>query len=286
MNITKMIDSIADQAHIPETDEDFIADDGLLYCGKCFTPKQYRVQLPMMGVDKVVPILCSCEKERRDKEDAERKRREEIEHIRRMKGTCIHDKGLLECTFDHDDGSVPQIISAKRYVDTWPKRKAQNDGLLLWGGVGTGKTFFAACIANALIEQGVSVLMTNFAKILNKLSGLYSDEKNDFIADMMRYSLLIIDDFGIERSTEFALEQVYNIIDERYKAKMPLIITTNLSITTLENPVDTAHQRIYDRVLAMCIPVSFQGNNHRKQERKKKFENGEELFREEGEDNE
>lgn len=50
MDIANMIDSIADQAHIPETDEDFIADDGLLYCGKCFTPKQYRVQLPMIHI--------------------------------------------------------------------------------------------------------------------------------------------------------------------------------------------------------------------------------------------
>lgn len=286
MNVSNLIDSIADQLDLPVSDEDFIGDDDLLYCGKCFTAKQYRIHMPMMGEDKIVPVLCSCEQEKRDREEAERKRREEIDRVRRMKGTCIHDKALLEYTFDRDDGSVPQLSGAKRYVDSWPVRKKQNDGLLLWGGVGTGKTFYAACIANALIEQGVSVLMTNFAKILNKLSGLYSDDKNAFIADLMRYSLLIIDDFGIERSTEFALEQVYNIIDERYKARLPLIITTNLSITTLENPVDTAHQRIYDRVLAMCIPISFQGNNHRKQERKLKYENGKDLFPEEGEPNE
>ena len=59
--------------------------------------------------------------------------------------------------------------------------------------------------------------MTNFSKILNKLSGLYSDEKNAFISNLMKYSLLVIDDFGIERNTEYAIEQVFNIIDERYK---------------------------------------------------------------------
>lgn len=145
-----------------------------------------------------------------------------------MKSSGIHDRALLESCFENDDGSTPQIALAKEYVESWQERKASNDGLLLWGNVGTGKTYFAACIANALIEQGVPVLMTNFSKILNQLSGLYADEKNEFISSMMRYQLLVIDDFGIERNTEYALEQVYNVIDERYKTNLPLIVTTNL----------------------------------------------------------
>jgi DNA replication protein DnaC len=225
--------------------------------------------------------MCQCETEKNRKEEEERKQREEREQVQRMKGACIHDRGLLECTFENDDGSLDQIKSAYRYVKTWPERYRNNDGLLLWGDVGTGKTFYAACIANALIEQGVSVLMTNFAKILNRLSGLYSDDKNKFVANMMKYSLLIIDDLGIERSTEFALEQVYNIIDERYKCRMPLIITTNLSLASMKNPMDTAHKRIYDRVLAMCVPVKFCGENHRRKDSETKIKSCRNLFIEE-----
>ena len=58
---------------------------------------------------------------------------------------------------------------AKRYVEQWKKVKAENLGLLLWGDVGTGKSFVAACIANALLDQGIPVLMTNFSKILNQM---------------------------------------------------------------------------------------------------------------------
>lgn len=83
---------------------------------------------------------------------------------------------------------------------------------------------------------------------------------------LMRYSLLIIDDLGIERNTEYAKEQVYNIIDERYKAKLPLIVTTNLTLDELKDSKELAYRRIYDRVLSMCVPVSFQGESHRKQE--------------------
>lgn len=277
MNVIASLELIAAQAEKNADQsfhDDYLGQDGLLYCGKCHTRKQHKIYSPLHKQEIIVHVLCQCEKEHREKEEAERALREKQDQIRRMKGTCIHDRALLEYTFDKDDGTLPQLAKAKKYVETWPDRKANNDGLLLWGGVGTGKTFFAACIANALIEEGVSVLMTNFSKILNKLSGLYSDDKNEFIASMMRYSLLIIDDFGIERSTDYALEQVFNIIDERYKAMLPLIITTNLSIATLKDPEDTAHERIYDRVLSMCVPVSFQGNNHRLAETEQKLARG------------
>lgn len=255
---------------------DYIGEDGLMYCGKCHTKKQGRYEF--MGRTFTANVLCECAMEALEKEEAERRRIERIQEIERMRATCIQDRGLMECTFAKDDGSLPQIASAKKYVETWEIRKAENDGLLLWGDVGCGKTFYAACIANALIDRGVSVLMTNFSKILNSLSGMYSDDRNEFIASLMRYSLLIIDDLGIERNTEYALEQVYNVIDERYKSRKPLIVTTNLSLSTLKNPEDTAHKRIYDRVLAMCVPVKFVGTNHRTQDAAMKLRACKDLF--------
>lgn len=276
MDTADVLKNISDTVWQESEDGDYKGQDDLLYCGKCHTRKEARY----MFMNKVmkVHVLCACESEKRRIEEEERKIREAKEQIARMKATCIQDRGLIECTFANDDGSLPQIASAKRYVETWQERKANNDGLLLWGDVGTGKTFYAACIANALIEQGASVLMTNFSKILNKLTGLYSDDRNEFIASMMQYTLLIIDDFGIERNTEYALEQVYNIIDERYKSKLPLIVTTNLSISTLKNPEDTAHKRIYDRVLAMCVPVKFVGANHRAKDAEAKIKSCKGIF--------
>ena len=94
----------------------------------------------------------------------------------------------------------------------------------------------------------------------------------------MRYSLLIIDDFGAERSTDYAMEQVFYVIDERYKTNLPLIVTTNLSLDDLDNPKDQAHQRIYDRLLAMCTPVRFQGPSHRMKDRNRKYKECREIF--------
>ncbi len=67
-------------------------------------------------------------------------------------------------------------------------------GLLLWGGVGTGKSFMAGCIANALMEQEVAVCMTNFARIMNELNNAFAG-RNEVVDRLCGYPLLVIDDF-------------------------------------------------------------------------------------------
>ena len=105
--------------------------------------------------------------------------------------------------------------------------------------------------------------MTNFSRILNTLTGMYSDDRSQFIDSFNKYSLLIIDDLGIERSSEFALEQVFNVIDSRYRSKKPLIVTTNLTLDELKHSKDLARARIYDRVLERCVPLKINNQNIR-----------------------
>jgi DNA replication protein DnaC len=155
------------------------------------------------------------------------------------------------------------MTKAHRYVERWAEMWETSTGLLLWGGVGTGKSFFAGCIANALLDQGVPVLMTNFARILNTLTGMYSQDRNDFIDNLNKYSLLILDDLGMERNSEFALEQVFSVIDSRYRSKKPMIVTTNLTLDELKHPADLAHERVYDRVLERCVPLKISNRNIR-----------------------
>ena len=122
------------------------------------------------------------------------------------------------------------------------------------------------------------VLMTNFARILNTLTGMYSDDRNRFIESFNQYSLLIIDDLGVERSSEFALEQVFNVIDSRYRSKKPLIVTTNLTLTELNTPTDMAHRRIYDRILERCVPIRINNRNIRQDNASKNLEEAKRLL--------
>lgn len=163
------------------------------------------------------------------------------------------------------------VSSVTRAFTEWQTMRAENLGLFLWGGVGTGKSFLAGCIANALMEQEVPVRMTNFARILNELNSSFSG-RNDVVDNLCRYPLLIIDDFGMERGTEYALEQIYNIVDSRYRSRKPLIVTTNLTLDEIRHPQDTAHARIYDRLLEMCIPISCIGVSFRKENAQEKLE--------------
>lgn len=195
---------------------------------------------------------------------------ERMQRLNMLKSMCFQDSALYCWSFENDNGRNPLISKAKTYAEKWSDMLSKNIGLLLWGEVGTGKTYFAACIANALVENCVSVKMTNFSTILNDL--FYENDKNQYINRLNNHNLLIIDDLGIERDTEYALEQVYNIIDARYKSNKPLIVTTNLTITEIKNPIDTTHKRIYDRVLEMCVPVKFDGENFRQQKATEKME--------------
>ena len=236
--------------------EQYLGEDGLIYCGKCHTPVQCRITFE--GRERIMPCICKCQKEERERQEQRMKEEEQLLYVRRLKAAGIQERHLQDWTFASAT-DTPSVQMAKRYTENWKKVKAENLGLLLWGDVGTGKSFLAACIANALLEKGVPVLMTNFSKILNQMGAMYSDERYRYIASFNRFSLLIIDDLGIERNTEYALEQVYAVVDERYKAGLPLIITTNLTISQLRNPEDVAHARIYSRILEMCTPVHVPG---------------------------
>ena len=90
----------------------------------------------------------------------------------------------------------------------------------------------------------------------------------------------IIDDFGMERGTDYGLEQVFHVIDTRYRSNKPLIATTNRPLDELKKPTDTAHSRIYDRLLSMCVPIRFTGVNFRQETAKRKMETMKKLLAE------
>lgn len=97
--------------------------------------------------------------------------------------------------------------------------------------------------------------MTSFVKLLDTMKGFQSDDQA-MIAKLNKAKLLIIDDLGAERSTDTALEKVYNIVDSRYRAKRPVILTTNLGIDEMKETLDIRYSRIYDRISRCAIRCS------------------------------
>jgi len=256
--------------------KDYTGEDGLLYCGKCRTRKQLRLNVNPATGEKgctVVPTPCRCRQEA-DKAAADRDRQEQFaSRMRRLTADGITCPGSLRHTFADDDGQRPEITAAcRRYVKNWEEMRANNIGVLFYGGVGTGKTFFASCIANALLDKQVTATATSFPRLLNLLQG--TQEKQRLLDTLSKYKLLIVDDLGVERDSSFGLEQIYNVVDARYQAKLPVIVTTNLSMEELENPGSVSYIRIYDRILTLCpVRIPLTGNSRRKQnaERRKQL---------------
>ena len=253
------------------SDDYMDTETGLLMCGKCHTKKQKKISF--LGVERVVGCLCQCAAEEMEREREKHREEEELLHIRQMKSAGLQDSTFFEYTFANCDETHSCAKYARRYVGHFAEFQKNGQGLLFWGNVGTGKTFLAGCIANALMEKNIPVLMTSFPKLLNALGGLYSGEKNEYLKSLNQYRLLIIDDLGVERDTPYVLETVYLVIDERYKSGKPFIITTNLSLEKLRNPADLEHGRIYDRIMERCVPVDFSGKNYRTDKGRKNMEN-------------
>ena len=245
--------------------------DGLLYCGHCATPKQCRIVFDSMV--KIVACQCACTErrymaERRAEEDRQRRMR-----INDIRADGIRDKSLAACRFEDAD-ETPELTKCRRYAENWKIAKSQGMGLLLWGGTGNGKTFAAACIANYLIDRGIPAMITSFPRII---SAKWED-KPQIMEAIRRYPLLVLDDFGTERTTDFTLEAIYSAVDERYKSGKPLIVTTNLTLSELKEPRGMAQQRIYDRILEMCTPIAFRGESRRREIAKQRKEIALELL--------
>lgn len=255
MNMGGILDSSSE--NVPHSEHEYIGEDGLLHCGVCHRAVQTRVKF--LEKEKIVRCICDCQRSEMDAHE-ERLKQEERQRQRMI---CFAETNMMNWNFANDDRSKPKLTAVmQNYVKNFTDFRREGKGLLLYGDCGTGKTFFAACIANALLDQGFTVQMTNFARVINQIQGTF--QKQEIIDEMNRKSLLIIDDLGAERKSEFMQETVFNIIDARYRSGLPLIITTNLTMPEIQQPQGIGHSRIYDRIIERCVPVKVDGGNRRK----------------------
>ena len=258
----------------PETE---YMKDGHAYCKTCHERKDGEVK-SLMDMKFIFKNNCKCDRERFEKQ----KQREKEQEIERLKRSCFISMSQWAYTFDNYKGEKDKsYIIAKNYVKEYEQMKKENIGLLFCGTVGSGKTYLACCIANALIEEYmIRVKIRNFAQIINDLQKSGFDlDKNEYIESLTNVSVLILDDLGIERDTSYAKEQVYNIVNSRYLKQKPTIFTTNLPYEKIQNSDDgVEYERIYSRIIEMCIPIKVMGEDFRKRLQKEKLKQNKERL--------
>lgn len=261
-----------------EKDGDYIGDGGLLYCGKCHTKKERFVTFPaglisQGEVERKVPCVCICEQEAMRKRKQQEEYREKMARIQRIRDASMMESKYRDARFSSytvtsQNKRVFQI--AKRYTENFQQMLKDNQGIIFWGPVGTGKSFTAACIANELLSCQVPVVMTSFVKILQNLQA--QQDEAAYISMLNNASLLILDDLGTERNTDYALEKVYNVIDSRSREAKPMILTTNLTLSEMLDVEDIRYKRIYDRIFETCLPVEVAGESFRKISAEQRFD--------------
>lgn len=235
-------------------------EDGLLVCGKCGGRKETWIQI--WGQQRLVRCACKCQMDKYHSEQEKNAQKQSSLKIRALKDACfpmaaMNGWNFRQATMDEN------LKAVKRYADKWPEMRKKRQGLLFYGDVGTGKTYAAVCVANAVMEQGYSCIITSVPRLVQALDG--NRDKVEFIDSVNRAELLILDDLGTERASEYMNEQVYGIIDGRYRTGKPLIVTTNLALADMVECRD-GRKRIYDRILELCYPIRFSGQSRRRKE--------------------
>lgn len=187
------------------------------------------------------------------------------ERVAKLRKEAFTDPYMHKWTFENDDRSNEKVSElARKYVENFSDMEYYGKGLILCGDVGVGKSYIAACIANALIDKGTSVKYTEISRVANEYLACDYKDKQAYLDAFKDYDLLIVDDLGTERGTEFVGEISFGIINARVVANKPLIVTTNATKKELWNPTDPVRKKVFSRLFEICFPVEVEGVDRRK----------------------
>ena len=139
----------------------------------------------------------------------------------------------------------------------------KSKNLLMMGATGLGKTHLSLAIANKVIEKGYDVYYDSIQNIMDKLEREHFGRlprEESIKEDILSCDLLIIDDLGVEFSTQFTVAELHNIINTRILRCLPTIISTNLELGDIEKQYS---QRIASRIIGTSMPLRFCGSDIR-----------------------
>ena len=202
--------------------------------------------------------------------------------INKFKSLSITDRNFksdifMNAKIDKNGAEAELYKKIKNYVKGFDEVLKLNDGLLFKGNCGTGKTFLANCICNFLIDKGYAVLSFKLADYLRVLREDFEKKtglEGKLLEAIKEADMLFIDDLGSEKlSEDWGKEKLCTLIDTRYSARKPILITTNLTATEMVDFLRYKNtDKILDRINQMTKTFDFTWETKRKPNKKSFWE--------------
>src|SRR5215212_7612993 len=202
-----------------------------------------------------------------DQREWELMRREaRVATLKERSGLSKRMKGYTLANFDHyiSPAATRARIRVDEYLKNWEENREAGRGLYYCGGVGTGKTHLAVGVMNELMaRKRVPSLFVTVPEFLDNLRETYmipGRDLDEWMDTVKNADLLVLDDLGSERPTEWVRERIFVIVNHRYREALPTLFTSNIG------PKDLASQlgeRTASRIIAMCDWISLEGEDYR-----------------------
>ncbi|SFC52830.1 ATP-binding protein [Bacillus sp. UNCCL81] len=269
MSLKEAINQILNTSACDENHEGITCD----HCGT-FIPK-HRVKISILNIDRWVQPVCKCMKEiehNRIREMENFQKRADIERLFSISN--LGDKftqSTLE-NFQHREGTEHAFKATRKYIEEYPNWK--QDGLLIWGAYGNGKSHLAAAVTNVLNNKGYIVVFQSVPELLERIKSTFNNDnketKQQIMKALLECDLLVLDDIGAEKLTDWVQEVMFNIIDGRYRKKLPIFYTSNLK------PVELSIQigpRSYDRLVETSLTIENKATSFRREIAKERLQN-------------
>ena len=157
----------------------------------------------------------------------------------------------------------PNVVRPVRdFVRNIDERIERGPGLWIFGDVGTGKTSLAMIASKEAIKRGYSVAIYSVPKLLAEIRGTYdTGSYGRLFEQLVTIDLLHLDDLGAEKQTEWVLEQLYSLVNERYEQERAMVVTSN--VTEAGELEDQIGKRTISRLMEMTIQVPLFGEDLR-----------------------
>ncbi|MEE6450505.1 ATP-binding protein [Gottfriedia acidiceleris] len=268
MSLKEAINQILNTSVCDENREGITCD----HCGT-FIPK-HKVKISILNIDKWVQPVCKCVKEiehNRIREIENFQKRADIERLFSISNLGDKFTHSTLGNFQHREGTEHAFKATRQYIEEYPKWK--QDGLLIWGTYGNGKSHLAAAVTNALNTKGYIVVFQSVPELLERIRSTFNNDnketKQQIMKSLLECDLLVLDDIGAEKLTDWVQEVMFNIIDGRYRKKLPIFYTSNLKPVELSNQIGA---RSYDRLVETSLTIENKATSFRREIAKERLQ--------------